>query len=108
MLRTVLLVPVQDNDGKDFTRGDWDELETRLILAFGGYTMPGQAEGAWSGEGGHVYRDVSYQYVVSLTTCRQLPAWLEIVEWALVHFHQEAVYVEIAGVPEVLSRKARE
>jgi hypothetical protein len=41
---------------------------------------------------------------VSLTGWRQLPAWLIVVEWALERFDQEAVYIEVAGIPELLPR----
>ena len=84
---------------------DWDELETRFMQAVGGHTFTGEAQGTWAGDDGRVYRDASRQYVAALGSCRQLPAWLGVVEWALVHFRQEAVYVEIAGVPERLSRE---
>jgi hypothetical protein len=53
--------------------------------------------------GGRVYRDRSREYVVSLKSWWQLNAWLQIAEWAREEFGQEAVYIEVAGIPEILS-----
>ncbi len=57
--------------------------------------------GTWRA-GRRTYREVSREYTVSLTTWQQLPTWLAIVEWARERFRQEAIYVEVAGVPEIL------
>ena len=56
-------------------------------------------------DGDRTYRDRSRQYVVSLTSWTQLADWLAIVHWAVVAFHQEALYIEVAGVPEIISRR---
>jgi hypothetical protein len=47
---------------------------------------------------------VSREYTLTLETWRQLPGWLQIVEAVIERFQQEAIYIEIAGVPEILSR----
>lgn len=62
--------------------------------------------GTWE-HGGRLYRDVSRQYVVSLTSWRQLPAWLELMDWVRQAFTQRAIYIEVAGVPEVLDQDDR-
>ena len=35
-----------------------------------------------------------------------ITAWLEIVRWALREFRQEALYVKVAGVPEIVGPRA--
>ena len=101
MIKTLFLVPIRDSRGRLFRRSTWDELERRLLDAFGGYTELPSVSGAWRA-GDRVYQDQSRQYVVSLTSWRQLPAWLELIGWVRERFSQEAIYVEVAGVPEIL------
>jgi hypothetical protein len=99
MIEVVVLIPVADNHGKRFTRREWQAFEDRLFT-FGGLTREGDVAGTWR-SGTSVYRDVSRRYVVALESWWQLPAWLEVVDWARVWFRQEALYVRVAGVPEV-------
>ena len=103
MIRTVVLIPVRDNEGRRFPRAAWTELEVRL-LEFGGVTKAGEVEGAWR-QGDRLYRDRSAQYVVSLGSWLQLEAWLDVVRWARQEFRQEALYVEVAGIPEIIAER---
>ena len=100
MIETVLLVPTRDNDNRPFPPSAWDALEAAW-LRFGGYTRLADVTGAWI-VGERVYRDRSRQYAVSLGSWRDLAAWLEVVERARETFRQEALYVKISGIPEIL------
>jgi hypothetical protein len=75
-------------------------LEQRLTT-FGGFSLRTGVTGVWV-SGGHTYRDRSLEYTVSLESWLQLAAWLETVQWAGEHTHQAAVYIEVAGIPEIL------
>ncbi|MBI4496324.1 MAG: hypothetical protein HY689_00260 [Chloroflexi bacterium] len=101
MIKTVVLIPVSDNDGNLFSNKDWQELEARFIAVLGGYSRHVDVPGAWRDDEGRLYDDVSRQYVVYLASFRQLPAWLGIVDWAREHFRQEAIATEINGYPEI-------
>lgn len=101
MVKTTFLVPINDNEGKDFHASDWRKLESMLIEAFGGFSRTRGVHGEWKYQG-KVYRDISRQYSVSLESWHHLPAWLDIIKWAREHFRQEALYVEVAGVPEIM------
>jgi hypothetical protein len=101
VIETVLLVPERDNDGGLISPRLWLELERRL-LRFGGLSRTDGVHGAWQ-SGKRLYRDVSRQYVVALGSWWDLPAWLRIVDGARAAFAQEALYVKVAGVPEVRS-----
>ena len=90
MIKTVLLVPSRDNQGRLFPRDRWIELEEQLVTAFGGLSRESGIRGVWR-DRGRVYRDVSRRYVVSLDSWLQLPAWLDMVRWALRTFEQEAL-----------------
>ncbi len=100
MVKTMFLVPIRDNEGRPFPRSHWRELEQQL-LQFGGFSRTTGVAGTWT-DGGRIYRDTSRQYVVSLQSWTQIPAWLEIVRWARERFRQEAIYIEVAGVPEII------
>jgi hypothetical protein len=100
VIETVFLVPLRDNDGRPFPQAAWTELHERL-LGLGGYSQFDGVVGAWVSEG-RVFRDVSRQYTVSLGSLRQLPAWLEVVEWVRLRFAQEAIYVKVGGIVEIL------
>lgn len=100
MIKTMFLVPEKDNRGRRFPAAAWRELEERL-LDFGGYSEARGVRGAWTA-GDRVYRDVSRQYIVALASWTDLPRWLEVVRWAKERFEQEAIYIEVAGVPEIL------
>ena len=101
MIKTVLLVPVRDNEGRPFPRSAWRALEEQL-LQFGGFSRSANVAGVWA-SGNRIYRDVSRQYVVALTSWTQLPAWLVTVQRVRGLFRQEALYIEVAGIPEILA-----
>jgi hypothetical protein len=100
MIKTMFLMPVTDNDGRPYAAAEWEALESRL-LAFGGFSLAVDVTGVWQAQG-RVYRDLSRQYTVALTSWQQLPAWLEVVLWARSAFRQLAVYIEVGGIPEIL------
>ena len=96
----MVLVPQQDNHGRDFPRSAWLELERRF-RQFGGFTRATDVQGEWE-DRGRIYRDTSRQYIVALTSWEQLGDWLAVVRWAQATFAQEAMYIEVAGIPEIL------
>lgn len=100
MVKTMFLVPLVDNDGQPFEAEAWRELE-RQLMQFGGFTSGIVVEGAWEA-GGRIYRDTSRTYLVALESWTQLPQWLEVIRWVREQFRQKAIYVEIAGIPEIV------
>ncbi len=99
MIKTTLVVPVADNDGSAFDRSAWRELESRL-MQWGGLTRDSDVTGGWT-DGDRTYRDRSRRYVVALASWWDLSAWLAVVDWAGRRFRQEAMFVEVAGIPEI-------
>ena len=103
MIKTVVLIPERDNAGRAFPRSAWTEFEMRLF-AFGGWSRTRGVAGAWQDQG-RISRDVSRRYEVALGSWGQLPAWLGLVRWARTRFDQEALYIEVVGLPEVWTGK---
>ena len=102
MIKALVLVPVRDNDGEPFPRRTWLELEQRLT-AFGGFSRRNGVVGVWESEE-RLYNDISREYSTALAFWTQFPEWLSIVRWACEAFRQEAMYIEVAGLPEIIAR----
>lgn len=100
MIKAVLLVPTRDNNGKAFKPKDWAALEDRL-LQFGGVTRGPEVRGVWI-DRGKTYYDKSRVYESFLSSWADFPRWLEIVRWAREHFRQEAMAIEVAGIPDII------
>jgi hypothetical protein len=101
VIKTLFLVPVNDNAGNPFPWSYWIALENRLMATFGGFSQTPGVEGVWRA-GDRVYRDTSRQYVVSIVSWAQMAEWLDFIRWIRLLFRQEAIYVEVAGVSEIL------
>ena len=101
MLKTTVIVPVTDNEGREFPQEYWNDLGDRLVR-FGGHTRTANVAGVWVA-GDRTYRDTSHLYTVSLGSWTQVPEWLDLVHWIRETFRQEAIYMEIAGLPEVIA-----
>ena len=100
MIKTMFLVPARDNDGRPFASSSWRSLNGLLVATFGGYTVTAGVRGAWQFES-RIYHDISRQYVVVLASWNQFGAWLEVIGWVRDEFHQEAIYIEVNGQPEI-------
>lgn len=101
MIGAAILIPLAGNDGNPFTRRQVRLFEDRLAALSGGYTRRTGVTGVWH-EDGQTFRDESREYLVALDSWLQLPAWLDLALWACGHFEQLAVFVEVAGIPEIL------
>ena len=71
------------------------------LLAFGGYNRQIGTEGAWQGAD-RVYTDEVIRYEVGVGSWLDICAWLDVVRWARSAFRQEAMYIEVAGIPEII------
>jgi hypothetical protein len=88
------LLPVLGNDGQPYPTSDWDWLQTELVVRYGGWSLDGKVEGAWrDAESGHVYRDVSYRYIVVVEE-PAVPALFSFLGEVKSRFNQLALLVE--------------
>lgn len=97
LIEAVFMLPEADNDGTPFTRADWEALGERLAAMADGYSVEIGVHGVWRG-----YRDLNRRYIVALEHWTDLPPWLDLVRWAQQHFRQQAIYVRVAGVADIL------
>jgi hypothetical protein len=97
---TAFLLPEADNEGRRTSPATYAAIEDALLAEFGGLSWQDGVTGVWLYEG-HTYRDRSRQYLVALEHWKQLPAWLNIVEEARQRTSQLAIYIEVAGVPDI-------
>ncbi len=102
MIKTQMLLPTRDNEGRPFSASTWRELQARLA-ALGGYSRESGVFGGWKDDRGNVVTDHSRRYTVALDGWRQLAAWLGVVDWAKQAFRQDAIYIEVAGIPETIT-----
>jgi hypothetical protein len=100
MIKTVVFIPIRSNDGRRFPRRTWAEIEGRL-KQFGGYTRGPEQQGSWH-DGTRWYREPNFPYHIALQSARDLPTWLAFVAWVQEMLGQAAMYIEIAGQPEVI------
>lgn len=101
-IKTLFLVPEVDNDGQPFTREDWRWLDQQL-RPFGGWSVRPGVQGAWRSEARRRWMwDVSREVTVSLASWRDLPGWLRVVRRVGARFGQDALYCEVAGIPEII------
>jgi hypothetical protein len=97
-----ILVPIADNDHREFESGQHELFEAVVLEKFGGVSrLPGAAEGKWIDQG-RIYADQLRVYVVAMMSITQGRSLFEVVEFAKRHYRQEAIYVRDLGQSEIL------
>jgi hypothetical protein len=95
---TSVIIPNRRSDGRPVSRRTVAVLRERLIGIGGGYSVQ-PIRGGWMHEG-RLYSDSSVRYEVWLRSWRDVPAFLEIVDWARQALEQITMGIVIAGIPE--------
>jgi len=107
MIETYFLLPQQDNDGNPFPRAKFQALRERIISEFGGLTVEeDHSTGYWKGDDGRLYADRNAKYIIAVESLTQIPAVLDLVRWVRKEFQQEAIYLNIAGIAEIIGEEA--
>lgn len=101
MFEATTLSPIADNDGVRFPDSILVELRGRLVTLAGGLTAEHDVSGVWIAPDGRQFAERMTPYTVALRSWWQLPEFLAIVAWAREAFRQHAMFVRVAGVPEV-------
>ncbi|PZC48586.1 MAG: hypothetical protein DK306_000849 [Chloroflexi bacterium] len=103
MFYVKFLVPVTDKAGQAVRSEAWDRLAGRILDVVGGFQQTRVVAGAWRSDSGQVFHEESREYVMALDSMRQVADFLALVDWAAAAFAQAAMFVEVAGIPEVLA-----
>jgi hypothetical protein len=103
MIEVTILIPLADNSGLTFSPAHVGVFETKLLDAFRGFSrLPAHVVGAWVDRETE-YRDILFAYVVAVDgLIAQGQRLREVVDFARVHFRQEAIFCRYLGVAEVL------
>jgi hypothetical protein len=98
-----MLVPVTDNDGKDFSDEIVAEFESAILDRFGGFTLlPSEVSGEWRNDAGVRYRDRSRCYLIGIDSIGRGSDVVELAHVAKKLFAQEAIAVRYLGQLEIL------
>jgi len=107
MIETFFLVPQRDNDGNPFPRAKFQALRERILSEFGGLTVEeDHSTGYWTDGEGRLYADRNDKYVIAIESLTQIPKVLELVRWVRKEFQQEAIYLSVAGIVEIIGDEA--
>ncbi|MFN0145607.1 MAG: hypothetical protein ACKVT1_03790 [Dehalococcoidia bacterium] len=93
-----VIVPLRHNDGRAVSRRTIKTLRRRLVAISGGYSVQ-RVRGGWLHES-RVFTDNSDRYEAWLRSWRDVPAFLELVDWAREALDQVTMGISIAGIPE--------
>lgn len=103
MIKAIVLIPLRLNDGTLVPVGTVIEFYARVFaLSPSGHTRRPGASGSWRDDDGSVFTDDLTEFIFALPSWRDVSAFLSLVDWARVEMQQEAMYIEVMGVPEVL------
>ena len=101
MIEIKVIIPKADNNGQPFTEGHHEAFEGFILSLFGGITRLGEVEGSWL-DGGVTYHDASRLYLIALDSITQGGDLKRVVEFAKMHYQQEAIFIRYLGLAEVL------
>lgn len=92
--RLDLLLPVFGNDGRPFTREDFDAFEALALTLAGGFTRRGTCTGTWRSGSGQVFNDVSRAYSVTVPSDVAASVAASLARFIEDRFGQEAAFIE--------------
>lgn len=102
MIESFFLLPRADNDGQPFTDQQIKHLRETIIDQFGGLTVEeNTATGFWK-EGQELYKDNNDKYLIALESLQQIPELLQLVKQVRQDFDQEAIYLNVNGIVEII------
>ena len=94
-------IPTHRNDGSIIGRREQRAILTRVRDAFGGYTLEGPFQGAWTADDGRVYAETSYRLKVLVPAERIDEARLLFMDVGR-QLGQQAIYFEVRDGGEII------
>lgn len=95
MAKAIFYIPKNFNDNEPIPKSHFEEIQEFLIVEFGGYSILGEANGAWkSRKTGDVAYDKSVIYSVALETA-QVDGLKKFLVGMKEKLKQEKLYFEL-------------
>jgi len=107
-IETYILVPKYYNEDENgnrklVERSKFKKLQQLYIENFGGLTIEEKTStGFWVNEQGKVVQDETYKYIVAIQSWTDVPKLIEIAKFVKEEWKQDAVYINIAGIPDFI------
>ena len=101
MLKYSVIVPVHDNDGREFHPSIIQEFEFEIMVITGGLTREAVTEGKWMNpKDRKIYIDKGIKYVIAVKE-EKLPKLQQIIKIYMKRLGQISYYYEIDRHTEV-------
>jgi hypothetical protein len=108
MFEIQLLIPTNHNNGALFTEAHHQAFELAVAALVGGITrLPTEALGRWVNDQGQQVADKTRVYVLALTSIVEGAKIGQVVDLALAHYEQDAIYIRYLGVSEIIYPKPK-
>lgn len=104
LIETYILIPTHYNNGKPIEEAKIERIELEYLEKFGGVTIEYNAsKGLWKDpSNGKIYPDHHHKFITAIGGWHQVPDLLKIAEDIKKELHQEAIYINIAGIPDFI------
>jgi hypothetical protein len=100
-LLVITRIPTHRNDGSRISAAERRELLRQVRDAFGGYSLEGPFQGAWSADDGRVYEETNYRLEIMIDP-GQLQEVRELVTHIGRQLGQRAMYFEVREGGEII------
>jgi hypothetical protein len=97
----VTRIPTHRNDGSKISKRERRGVLNLVRDAFGGYSLEGPFEGAWTADDGRVYEETSYRLEVLVPSDRVREA-RELFSRIGRQLGQRAIYFEVREAGEII------
>jgi hypothetical protein len=92
-----VLIPYSSNDGRVFGQEHHAAFEAFVSERFTGLSqLPGDVDGVWK-----AHHDTNRIYIISIPSILEGGLLRDVLDFAKVHYMQEAVYIRYLGLSEV-------
>lgn len=99
-VRASFMIPLYDNDGRQFSEEVMEHVRKTILGTFGGYTSD-NVQGAWINEEGRIFYDESIRYTITMEK-EKVAELKEILVYFKELLNQEAMYLEVQPVEVIL------
>lgn len=101
MIEVIILIPLADNDGQEFSASHHAKFEGIATRYFTGVSrLPGVVQGVWL-DNGKRYEDRLVEYLVAIPSLTDGGKFGRLIDRAKRHYRQEAIFFRYMGRVEI-------